>query len=778
MRQALTELAPELLLIEGPPESTPLLAEVANDELVPPVAILHYDADRPERYVHSPYAEFSPEWQAFRYGVAQGVEMRMIDLPVRYQLALADRLPGEEVEAPPDDPLAGLARLAGDDDPEQWWERLIERRAAGGEIFPAIHEAMRELRRGQSLAAGEAWREAWMRREVRLAAASGRRVAVVCGAWHVPALDPEDPNLPNELEDEHLLAGLAELTRRGVRGEKIGSCWVPWSDHELGRAGGYGAGVAAPGWAAHLWAHEGPDSAVIWLGRAAALLRAEGHEITSAGVIDAVRMAEALTAVRGLTRPGLAELADALLTVFGEGAGEAGGLARVCRRMERGERIGRLPEGAPALPLVMDWQRQCRSLRLTVKPGVTNLELDLRRPLDLRRSRLLHRLALLGVTWATLVEVRRTEQRGGSFREAWRMVWTPEVSRQLIDAGREGLTIERAATAAVAKRVVGTAPNVVELVALFTQAGRAGLGAAVLPEPGPARTLGELIASGIDRLTAAPMGLSGRLASDPRGSLAGELARLMTAFAPLAELERHGSLYDFDPPIVTAMVDRMMVRIMVGFQGEWRANPSLSPSSDSVTGWSRVSPSGLGEFDYAVRRRGVGVERWDQSLRELVGRVGGSAAVAGLAGRATLLLWQAGGMTRDDLLGVLTRALNPGLLDEAAWWIEGFLADSGARLIHDPELFSVIDRWLAAIPAEHFPRLLPLLRRVFASLPRRVRRQILAAGAAGALDSGRTAFQRSAPDSSPGIDPRRAALVIPILNRLLGLDLPPDGGAA
>src|SRR5690606_37778150 len=91
------------------------------------------------------------------------------------------------------DPLGMLAREAGYSDGERWWDQLVEsRRYSEGDLFAEARDAMAALReqitpRDQR----EAEREAYMRKSIRAALKEGfERIAVVCGAWHAPALDP------------------------------------------------------------------------------------------------------------------------------------------------------------------------------------------------------------------------------------------------------------------------------------------------------------------------------------------------------------------------------------------------------------------------------------------------------------------------------------------------------------------------------------------------------------------------------------------------------------
>ena len=207
VRAALRALDADVVLVEGPPEADPLVTHVAG--LEPPVAILGHAADRPGRAAFWPFAEFSPEWQALRYGAETGRPVRFIDLPAASVLAGQDGGQGEdegdglagaegagEMSPISADPLGWLSSAAGHDDPERWWEDVVEHRLGGDplELFAAVAEAMTELRQaaqadGWRASPREQRREAAMRQGIRAAVREGRgAIAVVCGAWHVPAL--------------------------------------------------------------------------------------------------------------------------------------------------------------------------------------------------------------------------------------------------------------------------------------------------------------------------------------------------------------------------------------------------------------------------------------------------------------------------------------------------------------------------------------------------------------------------------------------------------------
>jgi len=50
-----------------------------------------------------------------------------------------------------------------------------------------------------------------------------------------------------------------------------------------------------------------------------------------------------------------------------------------------------------------------------------------------------------------------------------------------------------------------------------------------------------------------------------------------------------------------------------------------------------------------------------------------------------------------------------------AAWAEGFLSGGGMLLVHDRDLLSVLDDWVASLPGQDFMDVLPLLRRTFSA---------------------------------------------------------------
>ncbi|MCO1657695.1 hypothetical protein KDL28_21780 [Pseudonocardia sp. S2-4] len=711
--RALDEQQPDIVLVEGPPEADELVRWAADEALQPPVALLGYATDDPRRAAYWPFAVFSPEWQAIRWAVARGVPVRFIDLPYALQVGPSPE-PGADADEPaprvrPVDPIGELAAAAGYDDSERWWEDVVEHRELPA--FEAIAEAMAAIRASAPEDPRDLLREAHMRTVLRQVRRTHRSIAIVCGAWHVPALTAKVP----ATHDAALLKG----RRKG----KVTFTWVPWTYGRLASWRGYGAGVSSPGWYHHLFTAgggTGGDVVARWLVDAAGVLREEGVPTSSAHVIEAVRLAEALAALRGRPLAGLSELTEASLSVLCEG--DELRLRLIDRRLVVGERLGAVPDDMPTTPLARDLAAQQRSLRLKPEALERELDLDLRRPIDLGRSRLLHRLRLLGVPWGEPAEGRRNT---GTFRETWALCWQPEFAVALIDAGAHGTTVVAAASA----QVVGRAREATVL-AEVTALVEACLVADLADAFGPVLR-----------------------ALDTRAALDTDVAHLLAAVPALARTLRYGDVRGTDVGALRSVTTGLLGRACAGLPA------AVVALSDEAAAELRTHVDGahgaVGLLDDADLR-----ERWLDTLAGLVER---DDLHGLLAGRLTRLLHDAQRLDRAETGLRMARALSVGVAPAAgAAWVEGFLAGGGLLLVHDPELLSLVDGWLAGLGAEAFTEAMPLLRRTFGTFAEPERRAI------GERVRGGGAAPATTED---GVDHELAERALPALSALLGREV-------
>jgi hypothetical protein len=608
-----------------------------------------------------------------------------------------------------------LAEAAGFDDGERWWEFVVEGRRDGEDLFAAILEAMAEVRRSVPPEEDprELRREAHMRRTIRAAQAEGLGpIAVVCGAWHAPSLAVD--GWPSARDDEALLKGLPKA--------QVTATWVPWTYGRLDRASGYGAGIESPGWYDHLWS--APDQVVErWLTKVARLLRDERLDASSASVIEAVRLADALATMRGRALADLSDLQEATRTVLC--FGDETPMRLIRRKLVVGERLGRVPDETPSVPLQQDLSRLQKRLKLAPAPEQGTKTLDLREPTDLERSRMLHRLGLLNVDWGKVAQASGR----GTFKEAWLLQWRPELAVSLIEASVWGTTVEEAATALAADR----AEREQGLPALTALLDRAIL--ADLP-------------SAVERIMARV---------EAEAAVAADVTQLMDALPPLASLMRYGNVRKTDAAMVAHAASGMVARVSVGL-------PLACSSLDDAA--AEAMFDSIVRADSAINLMGDadGLALWHAAL----GRLADSDTVHGLVtGRCVRILLDARQLDAAEAarlmnLSVSTAAEPP----RAASWVEGFLKGSGEVLYHDDALFTIFDAWLAGIPAAAFPDLLPMLRRTFATFEAPLRRNL---GERARRSSSPTVATPTAAAPTAGIDEQRAASVLPLVSRLLGL---------
>ncbi|MBI4935785.1 MAG: hypothetical protein HY828_18030 [Actinobacteria bacterium] len=669
--RALQALQPTVVLVELPADCESALKWVADAHLRPPVALLGHVVDQPHRAAFLPFAEFSPEWQAFVWAFEHDVPVRAMDLPLAQSLVESREDQFEFAADGPVDPLAELARAAGDPDPERWWDDVIEHRGDGMPAFDAVASAMRAVRDGSSPgSAREAQREAHMRKVLRAALSEGHeRIAVVCGAWHVPAL--EHP-LPPASADRATLAGLPKA--------KVAVSWVPWTHRRLAVASGYGAGVRSPGWYAHVFRHPGPSGVSRWFVHAARLLRDRGMSASPDHLIAATRAAGALAALRERPRPGLSEVLDAADAVM---AGAAG-LALIERELVVGDAIGEVPDHAPQVPLARDLAAQQRRARLKPTADPITVELDLRTPTGRARSVLLHRLGALEVPWGQVEEGRGSS---GTFRETWSLRWEPELTIRVIERSAHGTTLRAAAAHRLIERADG-ATALADLIRVLELALLADLAEVVVP-----------VVQQVQQ----------HAALDP------DVVQVIDTLGPLARALRYGDVRGTDVPALRQVFDGLVVRVVAGTVMACR---SLAPDAAAAMVERLASvQAALALVDHPARRA-----EWPAVLSLVSER----SDVHGLVqGRATRLLHDGGTWNRARVSARLSRALSVGTPPVVgAAFVEGFLAGSGTVLVHDRELLDLIDDWVSALAPDAFVGTAPLLRRTFGAFEPAERRQL------------------------------------------------------
>jgi hypothetical protein len=582
---------------------------------------------------------------------------------------------------------------------------MIEHRRDSTESFKAIMELMSALREEVAKLDApqprEDLREAYMRQSIRAADREGfERIAVVCGAWHAPVLQ----TMPAAKTDAALLKGLAKV--------KVSATWVPWTMGRLTYWSGYGAGIESPGYYQHLWSVP-HDVTVRWMIRVAQLLRGQDLDASSASVIEAVRLGHSLAALRDRPVPGLSEFNDAVRAVFCFGDDTP---------MQLGELLGQVPDVTPSLPLQQDLQREQKRLRLPPEATQNVRDFDLRKPNDLDRSRLLHRLRLLNIPWGM---VERSSGKG-TFRELWRLQWQPQFAVAVIEANVWGNTVASAATA----RAQSEADRLQELPALTALVEDALL--ADLPEA-------------IDHIMT-------RL--EQVAALSNDIPHAMEALPSLAGVLRYGNVRQTDTAMVQQVVNGLVTRVVIGLPNACSA--LNDDAAEEMYGRLVQVHSALLTLQDAEL-----LSDWNGVLGQLLDQVDLHGLIAG---RCCRLLFDQRLLAAQEVERRMGLAIAPAVEPvKSMAWIDGFLRSSGLILLHNEELWRILDEWVGSVKTEIFPQLLPLLRRTFSTFTAPERSQIGALARRGTRGSTRSSVTDT-------IDQDRARKVLPLVAQILGLE--------
>ncbi|MFE2043763.1 DUF5682 family protein [Streptomyces sp. NPDC059477] len=358
-------------------------------------------------------------------------------------------------------------------DGDDLWDRNVEVRAPG-----CAPEALRRAALGVGWAlrqdavssggvsAVDLAREAHMRDTIALAAAGGRRVAAVIGAFHAPALADGTAGREQPSADDATVRGVPSggsvaARRTASNGpvlpgdpSPVVTSLVPYAFDLLDSRSGYPAGIRDPRWQQAVFGAGGDpgllhDAAAGAITQVCRELRAAGHTAGTGEAGETLRVACDLARLRGLPAPGRGEVLEALTAVLGQGEplGRGRALARALEVVLVGTDRGRVAPGTPRSGLGPSVEAELAALRLPGPddPAPRQLRLDpLRSALDHRREILLRRLEVCGVGYGEPVAVAGTGD-AAALSARWRLSWIPAVPVRLDLAGVRGVTAALAA---------------------------------------------------------------------------------------------------------------------------------------------------------------------------------------------------------------------------------------------------------------------------------------------------------------------------------------------
>ena len=679
LRGFLDERKPRLVLVEGPSDFGDMLSDIVRGETKPPIAVLAYTKEAPVRTVLYPFAEYSPEYQAIQWCHKHQVECRFMDLPSETFLAIPEsgmqETEGEEGRM---NVYEQLDRKSGGDGHDTFWERVMEQAGSmeayhlGANSFGANIRSFTEGTENDW--AETALREAYMRRQIRKAVDSGvepQDIVVVTGSYHVEGLK----NWRDADED------LSDMPKVGAN-----HTLMPYSYYRLSTRAGYGAGNKAPAYYALLW--EGlnrgePMYAVYsYLIRLAEYQRGKGNPVSSASVIEAVRLAMSLAQLRGGTIASLRDLRDAAETCLGEGS--VSNIILATADTEIGTAIGALPDGVSRTSIQEDFYRQLKDLKLEKYRDITaqDLMLDLRENrrvsseksafIDLHRSFFLHRLRVIQVGFA---QQQAVSQDNATWSEHWVVRWTPEAEIELVESALRGDTIDGAASFVMKERVE-SADKMGDIALVIEDACCCGMEKAV------------------SYATAALQ----RMAVD-----AASVEDLAKTAHRLSIVVQYGNIRRIDAKPLEPILQQLFYRACLILESACVCDDAASQVITAAM--EQLNSAGLAH-DFLDSAEWIKVldnisERDDLNTK--------------LSGFAAAILLERGSMDTQQLRTEVSRRLSKGIpADLGAGWFEGLAMKNRYALIARLSLWESLNDYLVTLDDEEFKRALVFLRRAFA----------------------------------------------------------------
>lgn len=716
LRDDLNRLRPAVVLIEGLSDANDLIPDVARAATRPPIAILAYTDSLPVRTLVYPLATYSPEYQAIKWANDNGAEVEFIDLSSEHFLALQDReielierarqdsaerakeprlKPEEAPESSVPEPRRSIyercAEMAGESDYETYWERRHEHNTALDSYRLAAFEfgqALRELDvDSPRWLAENLVREAFMRRRIEETMVRGHdpgKIMAVVGAFHAPVLRGEYPAMT---DDE-----LASLRKRSSK-----LTLMPYSYFKLSSQSGYGAGNRAPAYFELLWQalDQGAlaDLAAKYLSLVARHLREAGTHRSTAEVIDGVRLARTLSALKNGLAPTLADLRDAAITLLGQG--ELITIRDALARVDVGIAIGELPTGVRQTSIQQDFERELERLRLEKYKTTVERELalDLRENrqakseaaafLDLARSSFFHRLRVLEIGFAKPAAMR---EQSTNWKEKWDLRWSPESEIALVEAVLLGETVELA-TAYKFKTNLENCGSIDLAAVMVRDACQCAL----------MKTM-ELARQRLQELAAT----------------SNEFTPIAHAAWQLSLVARYGDVRKFDAEPLLPLVDELFVQGSLALHGS--AGCDHEAAKAMLTAIDELNRTGL-EFHDRVDEN-----LWIDQLQRLSNADDRNPL---LSGYCCAILLERGLMADDQLAAQVSRHISPGVpADLGAGWFEGLAQRNRYALLARQTLWEHLAEYVASLDDEQFKRALVFLRRAFAGFGAREKRHI------------------------------------------------------
>ena len=703
LRGFLDAVQPDLVLVEGPSDATPLMDVLADRDTEPPVAILGFRTDGTPGSSLWPFASYSPEYVAIRWAQTHSRRAAFIDIPTGTSLASPDRhedgLDGEAAADGPggdanDTPPPSINQLCvertGYRSFEEFWEASFEAPAHDADGFRAALVAYADLVRAENRNAFHRARDAYMTREIeaQIGSSASDNVVVVLGAAHAAAMAAGDV-------DRSLEATLPAPVPSSVT-------LIPFSFPRLAQQLGYGAGNRAP----HFYQrahdagcdyHRATLEALITFTEH---LRLRGFAASLADTIEAYRLAILLADVRGKSGPGLDEVREAAVATMCRG--DATHIDSFLWSTVIGRNVGRVASRIGRNALQDEFWREVRERRLPGTDAPETFALHLNNDVEIGTSVFLHRLRVGGIPYATFQGTRaaagaqaKTDEAAGGFaalsraRESWEAQWTPATDVALVERIVYGNTLQEVATRTLDERL--------------QSASTTGDAAEVLVE---------------SVIAACPHTLGAALrACDTFATVDDDLPSLARACRALSGLCAYGTSRSRAAGSDRVIADlcrktfaRATLRVADACTGGDDAMPPVAEALRTL-------------HDVAMAQPLVDKDAWLTAARGLVDSYAVNPIASGLACGLLYLAQAIGEHEISTIVGQrLSNTLDP---EKSASFLAGFLEVNTLVIVKNRPVVEALDAFIQSIDPDRFRNVLPTLRRAFSVLGATERRYVL-----------------------------------------------------
>jgi hypothetical protein len=475
---------------------------------------------------------------------------------------------------------------------------------------------------------------------------------------------------------------------------------MPYSYFRLSGFSGYGAGNYAPAYYEMLWQALSTgklgDLAGDYLTRVGEAVREKDGYSSTANIIEATRLANALRSLHDGVAPTLADLHNAATATIG--AGSFAAVAPAFAKIDVSTKIGYLPENTSQTPIQDDMARQLRELKLErfKTPVAQDLALDLRENtkvksvssafLDLRRSAFLNRLVLLGIDFA---KKNASNQEMATWAESWVLCWTPESEIQLVESVLLGDTIEQASYFAVRERL--------------RQASRADAIAALIADI-CACDLQASLADACRGLQDMAIGSS-------------DFEDVAQAAWEIGGLFAYGGLRQLDGTALWQLLQQLFTKACLLLLPACGCDDDQADKiAAKMELMQLLTLQTMQDGKQTAVRKNATLEDNDLWQKQLLNLSDSDTSHPLLCGFATSLLLERGAITAEQFALQMSSYLSPGC---PAWaggaWFEGLLRRNHYLLLSITNLWQQLDAYITSLGDQEFVRVLVNLRRSLAT---------------------------------------------------------------